>query len=207
MDGPIDWGAIWDVDLAKEACVRCLTWTPHRKGHFWGHAKLGVPNVCQGVPWVYLTCAQVYIVRVDRGNQRMSSFVMRRYSKFQELSVPWVYPTCVGVPWMYLTCAQVYIVWVDRENQRMSPFVMRRYSEFQELSVPWVYLMCVQVYIVRVDRENQRVSSFVMRRYSEFQELHRKLVMTFPLVRLPSLAGKWVASTRRCLLFKRLLNL
>jgi len=43
---------------------------------------------------------------------------------------------------------------------------------------------------VRVERENQRVASFVMRRYSEFQEFHRKLVMTFPLVHLPSLSGK-----------------
>jgi len=50
--------------------------------------------------------------------------------------------------------------------------------------------MCVKVYIVRVERENQRVSSFVMRRYSEFQELHRKLVVTFPLVHLDSLPGK-----------------
>jgi len=86
-------------------------------------------------------------------------------------------------------CTGVHSAGGQRE-QHMSPFVMCRYSEFQELSVPWVYLMCVQVYIVRVDREHQRVSSFVMRRYSEFQELHRKLVMTFPLVRLPSLAGK-----------------
>lgn len=46
------------------------------------------------------------------------------------------------------------------------------------------------VYIIKVERDNQRVPSFVMRRYSEFQELHRKLVMTFPLVRLPSLSGR-----------------
>ena len=50
----------------------------------------------------------------------------------------------------------------------------------------------MQVYIVRVERENQRVASCVMRRYSEFQELHRKLVMTFPLIHLPSLSGKYV---------------
>jgi phosphatidylinositol-4-phosphate 3-kinase len=46
------------------------------------------------------------------------------------------------------------------------------------------------VYIVRVEREAQRVASYILRRYSEFQELHRKLVMTFPLVRLPSLSGR-----------------
>ncbi|ELT97555.1 hypothetical protein CAPTEDRAFT_183515 [Capitella teleta] len=46
------------------------------------------------------------------------------------------------------------------------------------------------IFIIKVVREGQQVPSFVFRRYSEFQELHQKLVVTFPLVKLPSFTGK-----------------
>ena len=43
-----------------------------------------------------------------------------------------------------------------------------------------------------MDRDKQKVPTFVFRRYSEIQELHHKLVVMFPLARLPSLPGKYV---------------
>ena len=51
-------------------------------------------------------------------------------------------------------------------------------------------LIKLQIYIIKVDRDKQKVPTFVFRRYSEIQELHHKLVVMFPLVRLPSLPGK-----------------
>lgn len=59
----------------------------------------------------------------------------------------------------------------------------------------WIPLASLQIFIIKVIREGHQVPSFVFRRYSEFQELNQKLVMTFPLVKLPSLTGKWVDAT------------
>ncbi|KAK2159407.1 hypothetical protein NP493_1722g00005 [Ridgeia piscesae] len=46
------------------------------------------------------------------------------------------------------------------------------------------------IYILKVSRVNQTMSSFVFRRYSEFQELYHKLMVTFPLAKLPSLSSR-----------------
>ena len=59
-----------------------------------------------------------------------------------------------------------------------------------------------QIYILKVDRVSQNMPSFIFRRYSEFQELHHKLLVTFPLAKLPSLSGRSVSCpvclTRGC---------
>ncbi|KAG9463955.1 hypothetical protein GDO78_020733, partial [Eleutherodactylus coqui] len=48
------------------------------------------------------------------------------------------------------------------------------------------------IYVVRVTRETQEESAFIFRTFDEFQELHNKLIILFPLWKLPGFPSKVV---------------
>ncbi|XP_074660080.1 phosphatidylinositol 4-phosphate 3-kinase C2 domain-containing subunit alpha-like [Tubulanus polymorphus] len=77
-------------------------------------------------------------------------------------------------------CPKVYSVHSDGKIKQAAIFgYQKRYN-------PDKYY----IYIIKVERAKERVPTFIWRKYSEFDEFHQKLVITFPLAKLPPLSGK-----------------